>query len=185
MDKLKNNYLFQDLLIILISVFLAALLIKTQAIHSILATTREFEFIGSFIAGLFFTSIFTTAPAIVALGEISQVGSLISVAFFGACGAVIGDLIIFKFIRDRFSDHIMELVQHRKEGKRIKIKNNLHLFKWFSFFVGGLIIASPLPDELGVSFFGFSKMNLKWFIPTSFAFNLIGILLIGTVANSL
>lgn len=184
MDTIKNSHLVKDALIIAFSVGIAAVLVKTQAISSLLATTEEFGIFSSFIAGLFFTSIFTTAPAIVALGELSQGGALISVAFFGACGAVLGDLVLFMFIRDRFSDHVAELFRHKKEGKKIRIKNHLHLFRWASFFVGGLIIASPLPDELGISFLGFSKMNLRWFIPISFIFNFAGIVLIGIIANA-
>lgn len=185
MDTLKKSYFFQDALIIALSIFFAYVLIKTQTIHSLLATTQDFEFLGSFVAGLFFTSVFTTAPAMVALGEMSQASSVITVALFGALGAVIGDVVMFRFIRDRFSDHIMELLHLKKQGKKIKIRHHLYLFRWASFFVGGLIIASPLPDELGISFLGFSKMNLKMFIPISFIFNFIGILLIGMVANAL
>jgi hypothetical protein len=185
MNEIKLSYLLKDLLIILISICFAVLLIKTQAIDLILATTQGIGWLGSFISGLFFTSIFTTAPAIVALGEISQAGSVLSVAFFGACGAVVGDLIIFRFIKDRFSDHLIGLLKSKKEGRQVKIGNNLHIFKWFSFFIGGLIIASPLPDELGIGFLGFSKLNMKLFIPTSFIFNFSGILLIGLLANSI
>ena len=61
----------------------------------------------------------------------------------------------------------------------------LKLFRRVSFFVGGLIIASPLPDELGISLFGFSKIKMSWFIPLSFIFNFIGIVLIGVVAQAL
>jgi hypothetical protein len=184
MKNVKINHFIQDIFIIIASIGCAILLIKTESIYSILATSQSVGWLGSFIAGLFFTSIFTTAPAIVALGEISQVSSILFVAFFGACGAVVGDLIIFKFVKDRFSDDLMELVKLRKEGRKIKIKNNLPIFKWFSFFIGGLIIASPLPDELGIGFLGFSKLNMKLFIPVSFIFNFIGIVLIGIVANS-
>lgn len=185
MNNLKNNYFAQDLIIIFLSICLAVFLVKTQVIDSLLVTTQEFKFIGSFIAGLLFTSVFTTAPAIVALGEISQVGSILSVAFFGACGAVIGDMIIFKFIRDRFSEHLVQLFKYKKENKKIKVSHNLNIFKWFSFFIGCLIISSPLPDELGIGLLGFSKVNMKLFILISFIFNFIGILLIGVIANSI
>ena len=52
------------------------------------------------------------------------------------------------------------------------------------FLLGGLIIASPLPDELGISLFGFSKAKTSWFVPLSFTFNFIGIVLIGLVAQA-
>ena len=60
----------------------------------------------------------------------------------------------------------------------------LKFFRWLTFLVGGLIIASPLPDELGISILGFSKMKVSWFIAISLVFNFIGILLIGVVARA-
>lgn len=179
-----NGFLLHDVLLIIISLSVAFALVQTGFLSVVLASTREWQFIGSFIAGLFFTSIFTTAPAIVALGEITLVHPIASVALFGALGAVIGDLIIFRFIRDKFAEHLLELLSHRYLGKRVRTLLRLRLFRWVSFFVGGLIIASPLPDELGLSLLGFSKMKIKWFIPLSFVFNFIGIVLIGLVTRA-
>ena len=79
----------------------------------------------------------------------------------------------------------MEIIKHQGAGKRIKLLLKLKLFRWLTFFAGGLIIASPFPDELGISLLGFSKMRTSWFIPLSFALNCIGILLIGWVAKAL
>ncbi len=79
----------------------------------------------------------------------------------------------------------MEIIKHQGAGKRIKLLLKLKFFRWLTFLAGGLIIASPLPDELGISLLGFSKMKTSWFIPLSFAFNFIGILLIGWVAKAL
>jgi hypothetical protein len=59
------------------------------------------------------------------------------------------------------------------------------MFRLVSLFVGGLIIASPLPDELGISVWGFSKLKTAWFIPLSFFCNFVGILLIGAVARAI
>ena len=185
MRKENSKYLLQDLVIIMMSVIIMIFIIKTNALTVLLSSTKELEFLGSFIAGLFFTSILTTAPAIAALGEISQLTSIVNVAFFGAIGAVLGDLIIFRFIRDRFSEHLLGLIQQRNDGKKVRIVHHLKFYRWLTFFLGGLIIASPLPDELGISLLGFSRMNLKWFIPVSFVFNFIGILVIGLVANAL
>lgn len=180
-----NGFLLHDVLVISVSVFVAVVLVKTGALATILTSTLGLEFLGSFIAGLFFTSIFTTAPAIVTLGEMARINSMVPVALFGALGAVVGDLIIFRFIRDTFSEHVMELVSHRGAWKRVRAIFKLKLFRLASLFVGGLIIASPLPDELGISLLGFSKIKTRWFIPLSFFFNFIGILLIGAVARAI
>ena len=181
----KNSTFSKDLSIVALSVLIAVIMVKTKLLSGILLHTKDFEFIGSFIAGLFFTSIFTTAPAIVALGEMASVGSVFMTAFFGAIGAVIGDLIIFRFVRDNLSEHFYSIVGREKWWKKIRFIFRMKYFRWITFFIGGLIIASPLPDELSVGLLGFSKINTKQFIPISFIFNFIGILAIGLVAKSL
>ena len=180
----KSNFILQDIAIVFLSIVMAIILVRTDILTNILTSTKELKLLGSFIAGLFFTSIFTTAPAIVTLGEIAQTNSILLVALFGAAGAVIGDLIIFKFIKDKFSEDLMELIQHQGIGKRVKALFRLKLFRWLTFLIGGLIIASPLPDEIGIALLGFSKMKISLFIPLSFTFNFLGILVIGLIANS-
>ncbi len=181
----KNNFLLQDIAIITFSVIIAVVLVKTNVLIKILTSTQELELLGSFIAGIFFTSVFTTAPAIVTLGEIARANSILLTAIFGAVGAVVGDLIIFRFVRDRFSEHLIEIAKHQGVGKKIRLLLKLKIFRWLTFVAGGLIIASPFPDELGISLLGFSKMRTPWFIIISFSFNFIGIVLIGWVAKIL
>ena len=178
-------HILQDTVIIVVSVIVAIGLVQTDALARLLSSTRELEVIGSFVAGLFFTSIFTTAPAIVALGEISQTSPVWITALVGALGAMTGDLIIFYFIRDRFSEHILELMKHEMRGRRFRALLRMKLFRWLSFFVGGLVIASPFPDEIGIGLMGFSKMKMSWFMMLSFVFNVIGIAIIGLIARAL
>ena len=185
MNKSTHGYLVQDFMIIIMSIFLAVVLVQTNILEHLLSTTKEYGLLGSFVAGLFFTSIFTTAPSVVALGELSQMQSIIQVAFVGAAGAMLGDLLIFQFIRDKLSEHLMDLMKDELSGAKRKFRHHLKFFRWFTFFIGGLIIASPLPDELGVGLLGLSKMNTVWFAPLSFLFNFIGIIMIGLVANAL
>lgn len=185
MSKTNKHLLVQDLLIIAFSIGLAWYLEKTEVLVHLLSTTNQLEIVGSFVAGMFFTSIFTTAPAIVALGELSQVNSLLATALFGALGAVVGDLIIFRFIRDRFSEHLIEVAQEQGLTRRFRKLLKSKLLRRSSFLIGGLIIASPLPDELGVSILGFSKMKADVFSVVSFAFNFLGILAIGLAARAL
>lgn len=185
MKQNNNHFLLEDLAIVVLSVIIAIIIIKTHILTSILTSTRGIKLFGSFIAGSFFTSAFTTAPAIATLGEIAQVNSIWSTAFFGAIGAVIGDLIIFKFIRDRFSKHVIEIIKQRGSKTRLRLLIKLKFYKWLTFLIGGLIIASPLPDELGISILGFSKMKQSWFILFSFISNFVGIVIIGMVARAI
>ncbi|MBA3733063.1 hypothetical protein H0W91_01670 [Patescibacteria group bacterium] len=184
-DINESNFIYHDIVIIIFSILMAILLVKSSTLQAVLDSAQGYKFIGSFIAGIFFTSVFTTAPAIVTLGKISQFNSIVTTAFFGALGALLGDLLIFRFVKDKFSEHILELVSHRKIGKRTRALFRLRLFRWMSFLVGGLIIASPIPDEVGISLLGITKMKTSLFIIISFSFNFLGILLIGFLARTI
>ena len=180
----KRNHLKRDILIIATSVTAAVVLVRFGGLGDILTRTQETKLIGSLIAGFFFTSAFTIAPAAVALAEISQTTSLFAVALWGAFGAVLGDLLLFLFIRDSVSDDIRYALRGPKYKKIFHIFR-LHRLRWLMPILGGLIIASPLPDELGLAVMGFSRMRAAILIPISFVMNFIGVVIVGLVARSL
>lgn len=182
--KKESDFILQDLAIIFLSILVTVILVKTGILSSVLLSTNKLRVLGSFIAGMFFTTVFTTAPAITALGSIAQNHSIVLNAFFGAIGAVIGDVIIFQFVKDRLSEHLVELLGHNTLWRRFKALFRMKYFRWLTFFIGGMLIASPLPDELGIGVLGFSKMKLSIFIPLSLFFNFVGIALIGLVARA-
>ena len=174
----------RDLGIIILSIVIAIILVKTGAFKSLLTSTQELRFIGSFVAGIFFVSVFTAAPATVVLAEIAQSNSIFWVAFFGGIGALVGDLIIFRFIKDRLSEDFLYLIKKSKSERLISIFQ-LKLFRWLIPFIGALIVASPLPDELGLTMMGLSKMKTSLFIPLSFLLNFLGIMTVGLIAKAL
>jgi len=182
MDK---HHALKDFGVIGASILIAAALVYSGVIEDVLTTTHGVRLFGSFFAGLFFTSVFTTAPAIAALGTIAQSGSVWETALLGAAGAVIGDMVIFLLVRDRLSEHLMEHLKHNQGWARFMLMVRSRSFRWLSFFIGGLIIASPFPDEIGISLLGFTKLKTLWFFPLSYAFNFIGILAIGAAATAL
>lgn len=181
----ERNHLLKDFGIIALSLTIAIALVWTGVVEVMLTETPRLRLFGAFFGGLFFTSVFTTAPAMVALGEIAQAGSVLTTAALGALGAVIGDLLIFAFVRDQLSEHLMEHLKASEGWTRFMVLIRTRSFRLVSLFIGGLIIASPFPDELGISLMGFSKLKTAWFIPLSYAFNFIGILLIGLAARAI
>ena len=184
-QKQIENHILQDIGIVVLSVLISVLLARTNVLANILSSTEGVGIWGAFVAGMFFTSIFTTTPAMVTLGSIALTQSIFSTAFFGAVGSVLGDLIIFQFVRDRFSNHVSEIMMHRSIWRRFHLLFKRRFFRWITFFVGGFILASPLPDELGIAVLGFSKMRAKYFVLLSFVFNFLGIVLIGFTARLL
>ncbi len=181
----KKANLEKDFIIIGISILLAIALVRTGILIKILTSTQELEFLGSFIAGIFFTSGFTTAVSVVTLGGIAQANSVFWTAFFGAMGAIIGDFILLKFMRDKFSEDLIYVLEHKSKKIRYQKLLKSRLFRVTTFFLGAIIIASPLPDELGISLIGFSKINSYAFAALSFIFNFLGIFSIGLISKSI
>lgn len=180
----KKNNIMRDLGIITLSIVVAVILAKTGVLVDLLTSTQEWELLGSLIAGMFFVSIFTAAPAGVVLFEIAAANSIWEVALFGGIGALIGDLLIFRFIKDSLSEDIRWFMRKTKQERLISLFR-FKFFRWFIPFIGALVIASPLPDEVGLAMMGFSKMKMAIFIPISFVLNFLGILVIGLFAKGL
>lgn len=134
------------------------------------------QIFASFFAGIFFTSVFTVAPSSVALVSIKD-ASIITISTWGALGALCGDLILFFFIKDRFAKDLMSSIRP-SVIKRILNSFHLGFMKYLSPFLGALIIASPLPDELGLTLLGISKVRIFVLIPIAFIMNFIGIYLL-------
>lgn len=172
----------RDLGIIALSIFIAFNLAENQTFERIIAYSGSFGYLSAFVAGIFFTSIFSAAPATVALFEISKSGTpLLPVVILGALGAMIGDYIIFRFVRDPLSADLSAIL--KRFGKdRLKIFMKLSYLRWFIVFLGGLIIASPLPDEIGLAMMGFSKLDSRTFAVLSFFCNALGIAVIWYLA---
>lgn len=179
----QKTKLFKNLLTIAFSIIIAVLLVETGIIQKILLQTQTSEILGSFFSGLLFTSIFTTAISMAAIGEITQAYSPIYVALIGGLGAMLGDFIIFKLIRKNISAEAEYIL---KEARQSKIFSFLHLktLRWLMPIVGSLIIISPLPDELGLAFLGISKIRTKSFLLLSYGLNTVGILIIGLLARN-
>ncbi|MEN9912707.1 MAG: hypothetical protein RLY66_115 [Candidatus Parcubacteria bacterium] len=175
--------LTKDLILIVIGFGCALFLSKAGILDEVISLFGN-GVVASFFAGIFFTSAFTLGPATVALTHIASYTPISVVAFWGGLGALCGDLILFFFIRDRFTADLMSAL---KPSFVKHLMHSLHFgfLKWLSPIIGALIIASPLPDELGMALMGLSKTRLAVLIPVAFAMNMVGIYLVGWFANLL
>ena len=178
------RHVLKDSSFIILSIALAIVIGRLDLIEKLLSLSENVRVIGAFVGGLFFTSVFTTAPAIIFLGEIGQVEPILVVALIGAAGAVCGDILLFHLFKNHVAKDVDTLIGLSKNNL---LKNILHnrAFRWVGILVGALIISSPLPDELGIALMGLTKMEVKSFIPVSFTFNFFGIYLIGLASRLL
>lgn len=172
-----KNALARDILMILFGIVIAILFVKSGLLDLLVSSLKGYVIVASFVAGIFFTSAFTLAPASIALVSISQHAPTSTIALWGGLGAMCGDLILFFFIRDRFAEDVMRVM------KPAKIRHLLHsvhfgFLKWLSPVLGALIIASPLPDEFGITLMGISKVRVAVLMPIAFVMNVLGIYLL-------
>ncbi len=177
----KQKHLVIDFIVIVVSIYIAYLAESMGWADDFLKLISTIPWVGMILTGMFFTSVFTTAPAIVFIGHFAQNFPLWEVAILGGLGSMLGDYVIFRFIKDRVSEDVKFLMSHAR-GFRFKNIFKTRLFRFFVPFIGALIIASPLPDELGIMILGLSKIKDKYFLPISYLMNTIGILFIGWVA---
>lgn len=178
----QQSQLIQDLSLIIISILAAIFFVQTSAFTEFIISIGELKWIGIFFAGIFFTSIFTTIPAIALLGEFSQTTPFWIVAIIAGLGAVLGDYLIFYIAKNRFSEDIEYLLSFSRK-KRYRAILKTKLIQFLLPFIGALIIASPFPDEVGVTMMGLSGMKRKTFFIMSFALNGAGILFMLWIAD--
>jgi hypothetical protein len=178
--SVARRNLAHDILFIAIGVFIAIIISRSGLLDQAIALIGN-GVIAVFIAGFFFTSAFTIAPASVAFARMASSMPASTLALWGALGALCGDLVLFFFIRDRFADDL----KHSLKPSFVKhIAHSFHFgfLKWLSPLIGAVVIASPLPDEIGLTLLGLSKTRLILLVPIAFVMNTIGIYILVSFA---
>jgi len=179
MNTIDNRrWKYKNLTILFFGIILAIVLSQIESFHSFLLHLNNFGYIGAFVAGIFFVSIFTVATSALVLLTLVEFLSPVEIALIAGLGAVVGDLLIFHLIKDNLFNEIKEI--YTKIDRRNHLKKLFHskYFNWMLPIIGAIIIASPLPDELGVSLMGLSKIRTPKFIFISYILNSIGLFLI-------
>jgi len=176
--KYKNTILLGVSLIVLF------VLADTAIAHALIRQIGSYGYTGAFITGIFFVSTFTVAPASVVLFHLSQALNPLAIALSAGAGAVIGDILIFSFLKDGVFDELKPLFR-RFSGSYLDRLFRTPYFAWFVPVAGAIIIASPLPDEIGIGLLGLTRINWWQFALLAFGLNSVGILIVVTLAQAL
>ena len=174
---------YKNIIILLLSIFFALILSRFEEFHSFLLNLGNFGYIGAFIAGMLFVSTFTVATGAVILLVLAERLSPVEIGIIAGFGAVIGDFAIFKFVRDGLTDEIREVYENIDYNSHLLKILHTKYFSWMFPVLGAIIIASPLPDEIGVSLLGIDKMKTYKFLILSFILNATGIFLVVSASN--
>lgn len=143
----------------------------------------SFGYPGAFLAGIFFVCSFTVAIGVVALAALARELNPVLLALVAASGAVIGNFLIFRIIRDDIMDEVEPLFK-KIEGNHLTKLLHTKYFRWSLPVIGALLIISPLPDELGISLMDIAGMTTLRFLGLSFVLNSVGIFLITLVSHA-
>ena len=175
-------FTYPKLTLYFIAIILAYFLFQISYINSFINSLNSFVYLFMFFGGLLFSAGFTTPLATGFFLSIDPAINLFYTALIGGLGALIADLGIFSFVRLSFMDEFKLLkhssfIRHIASGVRMVVPKRLRSFLVYVLVV--IIIASPLPDELGVALLaGFTKVHPYGFMLISYIGNTLGILLL-------
>ena len=172
------HWRYKNLTFAIVSILLAVLILKIGVVHQFLSGLGNFGYLSAFIAGGLFVSTFTVAAGAIILFFLAETFTPWEIGLIAGLGAVVGDLTIFKFVKNGLAGEITDIYNHIDAKHHLRKLFHSKYFSWTLPVVGALIIASPLPDELGVTLMGISRLNTFQFLIISFFLNSIGIFLI-------
>lgn len=176
---------YPKFLLLLLTFVIAYLLFYNrtyQPFHDFVASLGYF---GTFISGALYVYGFTAAPATALLLILAKEQNIILAAMIGGLGALIGDLIIFTTIRHSFADEIEKLFEE-EIVKYIHSRIPSFVKKYFIPATAIFIIASPLPDEVGIALFAATRnISIKVFSVFAYALNTIGIFVVLYIGNAI
>lgn len=175
------RFKYPKLLFLILSIIFAYFIFQNAYFVQLVSHLGELSYLGCLIAGVFFAFGFT-APISAGFFLMLNPENIFLAAIFGGLGAVIGDLIIFKIIKISFKNEFDLL---RKEDLLVHLghfaKKTLgsKILGYLSFAFAGILIASPLPDEAGVTLIaGLSEISEKQLILLGFSLNALGIFIL-------
>lgn len=177
-----KNWRYKNTFILILSLIFLFYITNTNLGQQVIKNISNLGYVGSFITGIFFVSTFTVAPASVVLFKMAELYNPIIIALTAGTGAVIGDYIIFRFLKDNVFNEIKPIFM-KLGGTQMSRIISTPYFAWLAPVMGAIIIASPLPDEVGIGLMGISKLKNWQFIIISFTLNSLGIFVITSLAK--
>ncbi|MFA5026236.1 MAG: VTT domain-containing protein [Candidatus Shapirobacteria bacterium] len=154
-----------NLLLLLGGISAAVIFSRLPFFTTFIEATEKFGYLGAIVSGFLFTSTFTAATSGLLLINFAKFLDPFWLIVCAAIGALTSDLLIFRFVKNKVAEDITPVYEH------FITKNHLHkivhtkYFSWTLPVIGAMIMATPLPDELGVSLLGLSHMSFwKFFL---------------------
>lgn len=177
--KEQEQYNWSRLLVhvplILLGVVVAVAIARSGVAQQLAGYGMPGLILGALVCGALYSSIFTVAPATIGFVEFAQTGSPIwIIALCGGVGAMLGDMTLFQVIKIGFIDDLIAHFQRRSQGRYERLFK-IRFFKLLLVVIGAIIVATPIPDEIGLAMMGLGRARWKTVMVVSFIFNTLGI----------
>lgn len=169
---------YKNLIFFFGGIFFAILLSKLSLVSNFLINLHHLGYLGALFGGILFVYSFTVGFGIVILTILAKNLPILPLALVAGIGSVLGDLFVFKLIKDNLKDELEDIYKIIDKKQVIKKILKIKYLKWFLPILGIFIIASPFPDELGIALVGISNVKKSHFMLASFLLNSMGIYLL-------
>ncbi len=182
LEKKWKNWHYHNTAFLILSLVIFFFFADTPYIKSLITWLGNFGYIGAFIAGIMFASVFTIAPATVVLFYLAGSLNPIGIAVVAGLGCMVGDYLILKFLKDRIFGEL-EPVFLNHGGKPVRKLFKTPYFSWVVPIIGAIIIMSPFPDEVGIGMLGLTKIKTWKLMGLLLLLDIIGVFLIVAAAR--
>lgn len=170
-------------MLLVLSLLLLFLFADSAIVRTLIRQIGDYGYLGAFAAGIFFVSTFTVAPATLLLFHLAQEFGAVGIALCAGAGAVLGDLLIFRFFKDVIFEEFHPLVT-KVASSPIGTLFQSPYFGWLTPVLGAIIIASPFPDEVGIGLMGLTRVTQWQFIALTYVLNTAGIFVVVFLAQA-
>ncbi|NTU73907.1 hypothetical protein HGB07_07170 [Candidatus Roizmanbacteria bacterium] len=178
MSDFLHRFKYKNITFLIFGLLITFCLFRAEPFHQILLGMGGWGYLGIFIAGILFTSTFTVATAIVLFLIFAEHFPLLGIVIVGSLGAMIGDLLIFRFVKNKGLIEEMKQVLILLRAHHLLKISNTRYFGWLLPVIGTILLILPLPDELGISLIGISRIKAYYFALLMYLFNIVGIVLV-------
>lgn len=177
-----KNWPYKNTTFLVLGLIAFILLVRVPAVDDAIKQVGGLGYLGAFLTGIFFVSTFTAVPAAYVLYSLAETLHPVEIALLAGLGAMLGDYLIFRLVKDSLFEELKPALT-KLQHPALRTLFKTPYFSWLLPFIGAVVIASPLPDEAGVSLLGLSKIRKWQFFAITFALNAVGIFLVVTAAR--
>ena len=185
MSFLRGIIKYPKLTLFIISVILVYFFFSGLAYKPLHNALIFMGYFGTFLAGLLYPYALTSAAGTGILLILSKEQNTLMAGVIAGIGALISDIILFFFVKRGFSDEAQKLSQEpavRTINRWIHDSVRVYLLAT----IASLIIASPLPTEIGIMLMvSIKKMAFKKFVIIVYILHAIAIFVILLIGRTI